>query len=115
MPMYTDEWIEFKRRIFICEDLTPLRHKLLKYMQKSCSDTFSSCYTRNDNIKVKLKTSEKCVTVTSLHLMISSNTELILIINRWTVTKYLTSNSTTKILPSMNSEIKQAMQAATYV
>ena len=35
----------------LCEDLTPLRHKLLKYMQKSCCDTFTSCYTRNGNIQ----------------------------------------------------------------
>jgi len=34
-------------------------------MHKSCSDTFTSCYTRNGNIKVKLKTSKKLVTVTS--------------------------------------------------
>jgi len=34
-------------------------------MQKSCSDTFASCYTRNGNIKAKLKTTEKWVTVTS--------------------------------------------------
>jgi len=34
-------------------------------MQKSCSDTFTSCYTRNGNIKAKLKTSQKWVTVTS--------------------------------------------------
>jgi len=36
-----------------------VRHKLLEYMQKSCSDTFISCYTRNGNIKAKLKTSQK--------------------------------------------------------
>jgi len=34
-------------------------------MQKSYSDTFTSCYIRNGNIKAKLKTSEKWVTVTS--------------------------------------------------
>jgi len=34
-------------------------------MQKSCSDTFTSCYSRNGNIKAKLKTTEKWVTVTS--------------------------------------------------
>ena len=34
-------------------------------VQKSCSDTFTSCYTRNGNTKAKLKTSEKWVTVTS--------------------------------------------------
>jgi len=33
-------------------------------MQKFCPDTFTSCYTRNANIKAKLKTSEKWVTVT---------------------------------------------------
>jgi len=34
-------------------------------MQKSCSDAFTSCYTRNGNIKANLKTSKKWVTVTS--------------------------------------------------
>ena len=42
--------IEGRQHVFVCEDLTPLRYKLLKYMQKSCSDTFTSCYTRNGNI-----------------------------------------------------------------
>ena len=57
--------IEGRQPVFVCEDLTPLRYKLLKYMQKSCSDTFISCYTRNGNIKAKLKTTEKWGTVTS--------------------------------------------------
>jgi len=57
--------IEGRQHVFVCEDLTPLRYKLLKYMQKSCSDTFISCYTRNGNKKAKLKTTEKWVTVTS--------------------------------------------------
>jgi len=57
--------IEGRQHVFVCEDLTPLRYKLLKYMQKSCSDTFITCYTRNGNIKAKLKTTEKWVTVTS--------------------------------------------------
>jgi len=57
--------IEGRQHVFVCEDLTPLRYKLLKYMQKSCSDTFTSCYARNGHIKAKLKTSEKWVTVTS--------------------------------------------------
>jgi len=43
--------------------------------------------------------------------MISSNTELMLIINRWAVAKYLTTNSTARILPSANSETKCLMQA----
>ena len=51
--------IEGRQHVFVCEDLTPLRYKLLKYMQKSCSDTFTSCYTRNGNIKAKLKATEK--------------------------------------------------------
>jgi len=51
--------IERRQHVFICEDLTPLRYKLLKYMQISYSDTFISCYTWNGNIKAKLKTSEK--------------------------------------------------------
>jgi len=50
----------------------------------------------------------------SLHLMISSNTAWMLIINRWAVTKYLASNSTAKILPSVNSEKKLSVQATTY-
>jgi len=57
--------IEGRQHVFVCEDLTPLRYKLLKYMQKSCSDTFTYRYTQNCNIKAKLKTSEKWVTVTS--------------------------------------------------
>ena len=57
--------IEGRQHVFVCEDLTPLRYKPLKYMQKSCSDTFTSCYARNGNIKAKFKTSEKWVTVTS--------------------------------------------------
>ena len=57
--------IEGRQHVFVCEDLTPLRYRLLKYMQKSCSDTFTSCYTRNGNIKAKLKTTDKWVTVTS--------------------------------------------------
>ena len=48
-----------RQHVFICEDLGPLRYKLLKYMQKSCSDTFTSCYTENGNIKAKLKTISK--------------------------------------------------------
>jgi len=48
------ENIEGSLHVFVCEDLTPLRYMLLKYMQKSCSDTFTSCYTRNGNIKANL-------------------------------------------------------------
>ena len=57
--------IEGRQYVFVREDLTPLWYKLLKYKQKSCSDTFTSCYTQNGNIKAKLKTSEKWVTITS--------------------------------------------------
>ena len=57
--------IEGRQHVFVSEDLTPVRYKLLKYMQKSYSDTFTSCYTRNSNIKSKLKTSKKWVTITS--------------------------------------------------
>ena len=57
--------IEGRQHVFVSEDLTPLWYKLLKYMQKSCSDTFTFCYTRNGNIKAKLKTTDKWVTVTS--------------------------------------------------
>jgi len=103
--------IEGRQHVFVCEDLTPLRYKLLKYMQESCSDTFTSCYPRNGNMKAKLKTSENGSP--SLHLMISSNTELMLIINRWAVAKYKT-NSTARILPSANSETKPPMQATIY-
>ena len=49
--------IEGRQHVFVCKDLTPLRHKLLKYMQKSCCDTFTTCYTRNGNMKAHLKTS----------------------------------------------------------
>jgi len=44
--------------------------------------------------------------------MISSNTELMLIINRWAVAKYLTTNSTARILPSANSETKSKVSNA---
>ena len=50
----------------------------------------------------------------SLHLMISSNTELMLILNRWAVTKYLASNCIAKILPCVNSETKHSVQAPIY-
>ena len=49
-----------------------------------------------------------------LFLMISSNTELMLILNRWAVIKYLASNTTAKILPSVNPETKHSVQATTY-
>jgi len=103
--------IEGRQHVFVCEDLTPLRYKLLKYMQKSCSDRFTSCYTLNGNIKAKLKTSEKCITVTSPDDLFKHGIE---IINRWAVTKYLTTNSTAKILPSVNSETKRSLQATPY-
>jgi len=51
--------IEGRQHVFVCVNLAPLRYKLLKYMQKSCSDTLTSCYARNGNIKAKLKTTEK--------------------------------------------------------
>ena len=57
--------IEGRQHVFVCEDLTPLRYKLLKHMKTSCFDTFTSCYTRKGNIKATLKTSEKWVTITS--------------------------------------------------
>ena len=47
-------------------------------------------------------------------LMITSNTELMLIINKRAVAKYLTTNSTAKILSSVNSETKRPMQATIY-
>ena len=46
--------------------------------------------------------------------MTSSNTELMLIIDRWAVAKYLTTNSTAKILPSVNSETKRPMGGRLY-
>ena len=98
--------IEGRQHVFVCENLTPLRYKLLKYMQKFCSDTFTSCYTRNGNIKAKFKTSEKWVTVNSPHDLFK---QLMLIINRCAVAKYLTTNSTAKILPSVNSETIRPM------
>jgi len=36
---------EGRQCIFVCEDL----HKLLKILQRSCSDTFTCCYARNGN------------------------------------------------------------------
>jgi len=33
--------IDGRQHVVISEDLTPLRYKLLKCMQKSCSDTFT--------------------------------------------------------------------------
>jgi len=46
--------------------------------------------------------------------MISSNTELMLIIHRWAVAKYLTTNSTARILSFVNSETKRPMQVTIY-
>ena len=37
--------IDGRQHVFVCEDLTPLRYNLLRYMQKSCSDTFTSLAT----------------------------------------------------------------------
>jgi len=37
-----------------------------------------------------------------------------LIVNRGAFAKYLTTNSTAKIMPSMNSETKHPMQATIY-
>jgi len=76
-------------------------------MQKSCSDTFASCYTRNGNIKAKLKTTEKWVTVTSPD-------DLDVDFKRMGCDKDLASNSTAKILPSVNSETKHSVPATTY-
>ena len=64
-PTVKPPYIEGRQHVFVCEDLTHLRYKLLKYMQKSCSHMFTSCYTRNGNIKAKLKITEKWVTITS--------------------------------------------------
>ena len=104
--------IEGRQHFFVCEDLTPLQYKLLKYMQKSCSDTFTSCYTRNGNIKAKLKTTEKWVTVTSPDDLFKHRIDVDY--KRWAVTKYLASNSIAKILPSVNSETKHSAQVTTY-
>jgi len=38
---------EDRHHVLVYKDLTPLRYKFLKYMQKFCSDTFISCYTRS--------------------------------------------------------------------
>jgi len=104
--------IKGRQHVFVYEDLTPLRYNLLKYMQKSCSDTFTSCYTRNGNIKAKLKTSEKWVTVTSSDDLFKHGIDVDF--KRWAVAKYLTTNSTAKILPSVNSETKRPIQATIY-
>jgi len=106
--------IDGRQHVFVCEDLTPLRNTLLRYMQKSCSDMFTSCYNRNGNIKAKLKTSEKWVTVTSpddlfKHVIDVDYKQM------ETVAKYLTTNPTAKILPSVNSETKRPMQATIHI
>jgi len=90
---------------FISEDLTTLRYKLLKYMQKSCSDTFTSCYTQNGNMKAELKTSEKWVTVTSPDDLFKHGIDFDY--KQMDCGKIL--NSTTKIFPFVNSEIKHPM------
>jgi len=105
--------IDGRQHVFVCDDFTPLRYKLLKYMQKSCSDTFTACYTRNGNMKAKFKTSEKWVTVTSPDDLFKNGIDVD--INRWAVEKYLTTNSTANILPSVNSETKRPMQAAIHI
>jgi len=71
-----------------------------------------SCYTRSGNIQAQAKKKLKNGSP-SPHLMISSNAELMLIINRWAAAKYLTTNSTANILPSVYSETR-SVQATTY-
>jgi len=87
----------------------------LKYMQKSCFDTFTSCYTRNSNIKAKLKTSKKWVAVTSPDYLFKHRIDFDY--KQMDCGKILKiySNSITKVLPSVNSEIKHSMQATTYI
>ena len=41
--------IEGRQHVFVSEDLTSLRYKLLNSLQKSCSDTFTSYYIRYRN------------------------------------------------------------------
>ena len=48
---------------FITEDLTPLRHKLLKYVKYECDDKFVLCHTINGNIKMK-KSAKKAGLIT---------------------------------------------------
>jgi len=78
-------------------------------MQKSCSDTFTFCYTRNGNIKAKLKTSEKWVNVTSPDDFFMNGIDFDYkqmdcgkILNIYIYHKYV-------------SEIKHSMQATNYI
>ena len=38
---------------FITEDLTPLRSKLLRYVEKECDNDFVLCHSRNGKIRMK--------------------------------------------------------------
>ena len=46
------------QNVFISEDLTPLRSKLLQYVKKENNNNFVLCHTINGNIKMK-KSAEK--------------------------------------------------------
>ena len=88
-------------------DPTPLRNELLKYTQKSCSDTLASCYTWNGDLKAELQTTEKWIAVTSpydffKHLIDIDYKQI------WVVAKCLASYSTEKILASVN--LKSSIQ-----
>ena len=48
--------------VFISEDLTPLRSKLLQYVKKECSNEFVLCHTTNGNIRMK-KSARKAGTI----------------------------------------------------
>jgi len=97
-----------------CPRWPPLNPALATKIPCTCENpvlTHNSWYTRDGNIKAKLKTTKNGSP--SLHLMISSNTAL-LIINRWAVSQHSTSNPTAKIyLPWI---LKQnSMHATTYI
>jgi len=70
------------------------------------------CYTRNGTIKVKLKATEKLVTVTSPYDLSIHGIDVDY--KQMAVAKYSATKSTEKILASVNSEIKYSMQVTTY-
>jgi len=82
-------------------------------MQKSCYVTFTSCYTRNGNLKDKPKTSEKWVTVTSRGDLFNHGIDVDY--KQMGCSKILSNQIYLKILASVISEIKRSMQATTCI
>jgi len=60
-----------RQHVFVYEDLTSLLHKLLEYMQKSCSDTFS--FATLETAISKLSSRHLKNWSPSLHLIISKH------------------------------------------